>query len=76
MRTLLPPILSVARACLTLQEATAFFYEELDGGFVLTEIQEGADTPITASVALGEAAESVQDRQDMNVLKRALDADD
>ncbi|KZV64418.1 hypothetical protein PENSPDRAFT_669088 [Peniophora sp. CONT] len=34
MRALLLNKLSVARACLTLEEATAFFFEELNNGFV------------------------------------------
>ncbi|VDB96082.1 unnamed protein product [Peniophora sp. CBMAI 1063] len=60
IQSILPAGLSVAKAFLTLEEASAFFYEQLDSGFVLTELTEAADADATLHSALGRAQEEAQ----------------
>ena len=55
IQVLLPRGLSVAKAFLTLEEASSFWFEQLDGGFVLAELTQATDADASLHAELGVA---------------------
>ncbi|KZV60026.1 hypothetical protein PENSPDRAFT_694635 [Peniophora sp. CONT] len=71
VRELLPAGLSVAKAFLTLEEASAFLYEQLDSGFSLTELTEASDADASLHAALGDARREALAQGDMEQARLA-----